>query len=90
MAQVMNPNFNVEAMELYVGTKSEGLGFIHCLQFARSSCFNGPFLFSVSTDVFTDEFWGRLDGVCNALDNMEARIYVDIQVTAYELKSVDV
>lgn len=37
-------------------------------------------LLCFATDVFTDEFWGRLDGVCNALDNMEARIYVDIQV----------
>lgn len=28
-------------------------------------------------DVFNDEFWSGLDGVCNALDNMKARLYVD-------------
>eukprot|EP00004_Rigifila_ramosa_P002992 TRINITY_DN1309_c0_g1_i1.p1 TRINITY_DN1309_c0_g1~~TRINITY_DN1309_c0_g1_i1.p1 ORF type:complete len:1097 (-),score=298.82 TRINITY_DN1309_c0_g1_i1:48-3098(-) len=26
---------------------------------------------------FNDEFWGSLDGVCNALDNVKARLYVD-------------
>jgi ubiquitin-activating enzyme E1 len=36
------------------------------------------------SDVFNDEFWGRLDGICNALDNMEARIYVDMQCVKYE------
>ncbi len=28
-------------------------------------------------DVFNDEFWTGLDGVCNALDNIHARLYVD-------------
>lgn len=58
MAKVMNPGFNVEALELFVGPKTE--------------------------DVFNDEFWLRLDGVCNALDNMEARLYVDRQCVNYE------
>ena len=30
-------------------------------------------------NVFNDSFWTGLDGVYNALDNMEARIYVDNQ-----------
>ena len=34
-------------------------------------------------DHFNDEFWGQLDGVCNALDNMEARFYVDKQCVKY-------
>lgn len=28
-------------------------------------------------DVYNDEFWGSIDGVCNALDNIQARLYVD-------------
>ena len=32
---------------------------------------------------FNDEFWLQLDGVCNALDNMEARFYVDKQCVKY-------
>eukprot|EP00276_Gloeochaete_wittrockiana_P001504 CAMPEP_0184672430 /NCGR_PEP_ID=MMETSP0308-20130426/86094_1 /TAXON_ID=38269 /ORGANISM="Gloeochaete witrockiana, Strain SAG 46.84" /LENGTH=1027 /DNA_ID=CAMNT_0027119757 /DNA_START=423 /DNA_END=3506 /DNA_ORIENTATION=+ len=28
-------------------------------------------------DVYDDEFWDVLDGVCNALDNVQARLYVD-------------
>ena len=30
-----------------------------------------------SEDIFNEEFWGDLDGVTNALDNVEARTYVD-------------
>jgi ubiquitin-activating enzyme E1 len=58
MAKVMNQDFTVEALELFVGPKTE--------------------------DVFNDTFWESLDGVCNALDNMEARLYVDRQVVKYE------
>jgi len=28
-------------------------------------------------DVYDDDFWDALDGVCNALDNVQARLYVD-------------
>jgi len=28
-------------------------------------------------DIFGDEFWSSLSGVCNALDNVKARLYVD-------------
>jgi ubiquitin-activating enzyme E1 len=28
-------------------------------------------------DVYDDAFWEQLDGVCTALDNMQARLYVD-------------
>lgn len=34
--------------------------------------------------IFDDAFWMGLDGVCNALDNMEARQYVDTQCVKYE------
>ena len=34
-------------------------------------------------DHFNDAFWMELDGVCNALDNMEARFYVDKQCVKY-------
>ena len=58
MAKQMNEHFNVEALELFVGAKTE--------------------------DVFNDAFWQGLDGVCNALDNIEARLYVDTQCVKYE------
>ncbi|CAK9034484.1 Ubiquitin-like modifier-activating enzyme 1 Y (Ubiquitin-activating enzyme E1) (Ubiquitin-activating enzyme E1 Y) [Durusdinium trenchii] len=35
-------------------------------------------------DTFNDDFWLGLDGICNALDNMEARFYVDDQCVKYE------
>ena len=37
-----------------------------------------------SEDIFNDAFWLGLDGVCNALDNMEARLYVDGACVKYE------
>lgn len=58
MATVMNSTFKVNALELFVGPKSE--------------------------NTFNDTFWQRLDGVCNALDNIEARLYVDGQCVKYE------
>merc|ERR1719333_1866324 len=36
-----------------------------------------------SEDFFNDDFWLGLDGVCNALDNMEARFFVDEQCVKY-------
>jgi len=35
-------------------------------------------------DVFDDSFWLSLTGVCNALDNMQARYYVDSRCVFYE------
>jgi ubiquitin-activating enzyme E1 len=58
MAKIMNSDFKVDALELFVGPKTE--------------------------DVFSDDFWMGLDGICNALDNMEARMYVDRQTVIYE------
>jgi len=34
-------------------------------------------------DVFNDEFWSSLTGVCNALDNIHARLYVDSKCVFY-------
>jgi ubiquitin-activating enzyme E1 len=56
-ATQMNPAFNPEALEMFVGPKTE--------------------------EHFNDAFWSELDGVCNALDNMEARFYVDAQCVKY-------
>ena len=36
------------------------------------------------TTLFDDAFWESLDGVCNALDNMEARFYVDATCVKFE------
>lgn len=35
-------------------------------------------------DVFNDEFWSGLGGVCNALDNIHARLYVDSKCTFFQ------
>ena len=42
------------------------------------------FVGNKSENIFNDDFWGGLDGVCNALDNMEARLYVDRMCVKYE------
>eukprot|EP00940_MAST-03C_sp_MAST-3C-sp2_P001396 g1396.t1 len=34
-------------------------------------------------NVFNDDFWDRLDGCCNALDNREARLYMDSRCVFY-------
>ena len=39
--------------------------------------------------VFDEAFWQRLDGVANALDNVEARLFVDRQCVAYGLPLLD-
>ena len=35
-------------------------------------------------DVFDDAFWEKLSGVCNALDNVQARLYVDQRCVYYQ------
>jgi len=35
-------------------------------------------------DVFDDAFWDGLSGVCNALDNVQARLYVDQRCVYYQ------
>eukprot|EP00178_Gracilaria_changii_P019042 TRINITY_DN55469_c0_g1_i1.p1 TRINITY_DN55469_c0_g1~~TRINITY_DN55469_c0_g1_i1.p1 ORF type:complete len:1053 (+),score=173.13 TRINITY_DN55469_c0_g1_i1:419-3577(+) len=37
-----------------------------------------------SEDVFNDQFWDSLSGVCNALDNVQARLYVDQRCVYYK------
>ena len=34
-------------------------------------------------DVFGEDFWTSVDGVCNALDNIHARLYVDAKCAFY-------
>jgi ubiquitin-activating enzyme E1 len=47
------------------------------------------FVGAKTEDTFNDEFWTSLSGVCNALDNMEARFYVDAQCVKYELSLLE-
>jgi ubiquitin-activating enzyme E1 len=47
------------------------------------------FVGAKTEDTFNDEFWTGLNGVCNALDNMEARFYVDSQCVKYELSLLE-
>merc|ERR1719421_377837 len=35
-------------------------------------------------DIFDDDFWEALSGVCNALDNVQARLYVDQRCIYYQ------
>jgi ubiquitin-activating enzyme E1 len=36
-----------------------------------------------SEDTFSDEFWGGIDAVINALDNIKARLYMDLRCVFY-------
>eukprot|EP00633_Aureoumbra_lagunensis_P004728 CAMPEP_0197315192 /NCGR_PEP_ID=MMETSP0891-20130614/37150_1 /TAXON_ID=44058 ORGANISM="Aureoumbra lagunensis, Strain CCMP1510" /NCGR_SAMPLE_ID=MMETSP0891 /ASSEMBLY_ACC=CAM_ASM_000534 /LENGTH=1066 /DNA_ID=CAMNT_0042804029 /DNA_START=460 /DNA_END=3660 /DNA_ORIENTATION=+ len=60
VANPMNTHLKVQAIEAYVGPKTE------------------------TPALFWDPFWENLDGICNALDNMEARFYVDAQCVKFE------
>jgi hypothetical protein len=40
-------------------------------------------------NLFDDAFWGNLDGVCNALDNIKAREYSDSMLGVLVLQVVD-
>lgn len=51
------------------------------LKVTTSEAYVGP---KTESTLFTDDFWESLDGVCNALDNMEARFYVDGQCVKFE------
>ena len=35
-------------------------------------------------DIYDDAFWAKLSGVCNALDNVQARLYVDQRCVYYQ------
>ena len=39
--------------------------------------------------LFGDDFYDNLDGVCTALDNVEARLYVDQRVLFYQLPMLE-
>mmetsp|Transcript_26964 Transcript_26964/g.56933 ORF Transcript_26964/g.56933 Transcript_26964/m.56933 type:complete len:1065 (+) Transcript_26964:440-3634(+) len=40
-------------------------------------------------DIFGDDFYDKLSGVCTALDNVEARLYVDQRVLFYHLPMLE-
>lgn len=40
-------------------------------------------------DTYNDDFWMGLDGVCTALDNVEARLYVDQRCVYFQKPLVD-
>lgn len=42
-----------------------------------------------SEDIFTDDFWSSIDIVILAVDNVEARKYVDKKCTAYDIKLIE-
>ena len=44
---------------------------------------------SESTEIFTDNFWENLDGVCTALDNVESRQWVDNRCVYYRKPLID-
>ena len=39
--------------------------------------------------IFGDDFYDQLDGVCTALDNVEARLYVDQRCVFYRLPMLE-
>lgn len=40
-------------------------------------------------DIFDDDFWESLSGVANALDNVQARQYVDWRCTYYRKSLIE-
>eukprot|EP00792_Barthelona_sp_PAP020_P005354 TRINITY_DN2611_c0_g1_i1.p1 TRINITY_DN2611_c0_g1~~TRINITY_DN2611_c0_g1_i1.p1 ORF type:complete len:989 (+),score=316.32 TRINITY_DN2611_c0_g1_i1:27-2969(+) len=38
---------------------------------------------SKTENIFTESFWENLDGICNALDNVEARLYTDSKAVLF-------
>jgi len=44
---------------------------------------------SSTTDTFSDEFYYALNGVCTALDNVEARLFVDSKCVFYQLPMLE-
>ena len=40
-------------------------------------------------DIYNDAFFARLDGVCNALDNIDARVYMDRRCVYYHLPLIE-
>ena len=44
---------------------------------------------SETEDIFGDNFYDKLDGVCTALDNVEARLYMDQRCVFYGLPMLE-
>lgn len=44
---------------------------------------------SDTEDIFGDDFYDKLDGVCTALDNVEARLYIDQRCLFYRLPMLE-
>ena len=42
-----------------------------------------------SEDTYDDTFWMSLDGVCTALDNVDARLYVDQRCVYFQKPMID-
>jgi len=40
-------------------------------------------------NLFGDDFYDKLDGVCTALDNVEARLYMDQRCLFYQLPMLE-
>ena len=72
--------------EINVGQPKSKAGCAMAVQMNRDLKVNAleHFVGRNTENIFDDEFWMQLDGVCNALDNMEARRYVDVQCVKYE------
>ena len=65
----MNPAINIEAHQNRVGPETEGNQYIDKLQLVHYIIY----ILSVCLDFYNDDFFEALDGVCNALDNIDAR-----------------
>jgi hypothetical protein len=68
-AKKMNPHMNLKALTIKVAKETEDVS---------PSVVGLPLL--TYLQVYTDDFWMGLTGVCNALDNVAARLYVDTKV----------
>ncbi len=69
----MNPHVNITAYSLRVGAETESMIIVQNFRWALT----------LRSDIFNEKFYQSLDGVCNALDNVDARMYMDSQCVFY-------
>ena len=63
----MNPDIKTRSLQLMVAPATEG-----CFLYTPCRMSNAAIL-----DTFDRGFWTQQDMICNALDNIQARLYVD-------------
>lgn len=73
----INPDVNITTYTCRVNSDSEGKSFLYLSFFFLFLHFSS--LIIGLLDVFNSSFYNNISGVCTAVDNLAARIYMDSQ-----------